>query len=183
MRWNGKGGSAVPATGRRVASSNGRAGSGTPRASGGPSHNSTPTKPPQSARIVTAEMAAGGVGRDRPDLDAIEARANAATPAPWVRERAGMVSHGPFGDEFFVDFRDFDEPDAEFITRAREDIPKLVEECRAGRSITDQRDEAVAIIDALIEDFIGGGIGRVNEAGYYALQQLRRVLGSGDTDA
>ena len=71
------------------------------------------------------------------DLDAIEARVNAATPGPWWVEQVG-----DFGDKSAViecvRWRGYlntlhlgeDTPTAEFIAHAREDVPALVAEVR-----------------------------------------------------
>jgi len=67
------------------------------------------------------------------DLEAIEARANAATPGPWTNR----ADHGE-GDQWcaWVDrdgnagpieiCGDVTEADAEFIAHAREDVPRLI---------------------------------------------------------
>ena len=66
------------------------------------------------------------------DLDAIEARADAATEGPWFNNRNGVViveSHplAPTVSE------NSSWGDAEFIAAARADIPALVAELRAAR--------------------------------------------------
>ena len=75
------------------------------------------------------------------DLDAIEARVNAATPGPWWVEQVG-----DFGDKSAViecvRWRGYlntlhlgeDTPTAEFIAHAREDVPALVAEVRSLRA-------------------------------------------------
>jgi hypothetical protein len=69
-------------------------------------------------------------------IDAIEARANAATPGPWWAEEH---RHTITGDaEWVVWMREdkmsdntiLGEEDAEFIAHAREDVPKLIAEVR-----------------------------------------------------
>jgi hypothetical protein len=67
------------------------------------------------------------------DLDAIEARADAATEGPWFNNRNGVViveSHplAPTVSE------NSSWGDAEFIAAARADIPALVAELRAARA-------------------------------------------------
>ena len=83
------------------------------------------------------------------DLDAIEARAEAATPGPWRNEPdtgAGRVwvQRGYFRDEadceplFSLRGKEAYEQrsaDADFIARARTDIPALVAELRAAREV------------------------------------------------
>jgi hypothetical protein len=65
------------------------------------------------------------------NLDAIEARANAATKGPWDLHRKGILAGvtDPDGDGYIA------EPplrwtDAEFIAAARQDVPALVAEVR-----------------------------------------------------
>jgi hypothetical protein len=85
------------------------------------------------------------------DLDAIEARAEAATPGPWRNEPdtgAGRVwvQRGYFRDEadceplFSLRGKEAYEQrsaDADFIARARTDIPALVAELRAAREVVE----------------------------------------------
>lgn len=76
------------------------------------------------------------------DLDAIEARANAATDGPWWHYGDGFREiHGPQNDEedgwapqVAVAGDDGTLPDAEFIAHARTDIPALVAEVRRLRA-------------------------------------------------
>lgn len=76
------------------------------------------------------------------DLDAIEARANAATPGPWFFDD-GLAQTGEFeydrtrppvigGSEpvWEADVRDFSDLNSIFIAAARTDIPALVAEVR-----------------------------------------------------
>ena len=66
------------------------------------------------------------------DLDAIEARADAATEGPWFNNRNGVViveSH-PLAPTVSENSSCVD---AEFIAAARADIPALVAELRAAR--------------------------------------------------
>jgi len=70
------------------------------------------------------------------DLDAIEARADAATEGPWFNNRNGVViveSHplAPTVSE------NSSWGDAEFIAAARADIPALVAELRAAREVVE----------------------------------------------
>lgn len=88
-------------------------------------------------------------------LDAIQARADAATEGPW--DATGIVDD--FGDWEYSEVRhdftspsgkiwpdqvlgtiDLEEADAEFIAHAREDVPKLVKALREVETIMDQLD-------------------------------------------
>jgi hypothetical protein len=65
------------------------------------------------------------------DLDAIDARASAATPGPWIATQfpgatTGWLEGPPRGYD-----GEFGNPhDAEFIAHAREDVPDLVQRVR-----------------------------------------------------
>ena len=84
-----------------------------------------------------------------PDLNAIRARAAAATKGPWEVERwedfGGSPSYSIPGAERFREYRNSiecgeDEATAEFIAHARQDIPALcdeVERLRHYRSLPD----------------------------------------------
>lgn len=82
-----------------------------------------------------------------PDLDAIEARADAATPEPWVYYQGtvyigGMTSEqlhrydesDPVDETAWVDAVDLFEPnrdeDGEFIAHVRADVFALIDKCR-----------------------------------------------------
>jgi hypothetical protein len=84
------------------------------------------------------------------DLDAIEARAAAATPGPWKIENDYCdcsdygCSHPPFAVAFgpftsFENTSDRHHADAEFASHARTDVPALVAEIRRlrARKLTD----------------------------------------------
>jgi hypothetical protein len=79
------------------------------------------------------------------DLDAIEARANAATPGPWDGDTCDGISQHwtrekPWLDVLVMEGSDswagcnhrisVSEGDAEFIAHAREDVPALVQRVR-----------------------------------------------------
>jgi hypothetical protein len=70
------------------------------------------------------------------DLDAITARANAATPEPWLIDPSEQGFITKTGQPFItapyheLDIRD---DDAEFIAHAREDVPALVAAVREAR--------------------------------------------------
>jgi hypothetical protein len=72
------------------------------------------------------------------DLDAIEARAAAATPGPWTTSSEWSVRTGARDDELVacVQYKDHGR-DAAFIAAARTDVPALVAECRALRAVAD----------------------------------------------
>ena len=97
------------------------------------------------------------------DLEAIKARANAATEGPWgARELPQMVrgasatlhsAHGT-GEVWSVEFSPeigstVSIPDAEFIAAARQDIPALLAEVERLSGIVDRVREVHAPIDAL----------------------------------
>ena len=77
----------------------------------------------------------------RPPIEAIEARANAATPGPWrYRGKSNTVHESPGREEFEYGPKIFgfddgvDEirnEDASFLVHARTDIPALLEYIRA----------------------------------------------------
>ena len=77
---------------------------------------------------------------DTPDLDAIRARAEAATPDPWIvnYEEEDNYSVTPNGRwESGVAFA-AKAPDAEFIAHAREDVPALLVEVERLRRRRDE---------------------------------------------
>lgn len=82
------------------------------------------------------------------ELDAIEARANAATPGPWTWETDYEEEGG-----YFLDGSDGEdvgwarsEPDIVFITAARVDVPALVAEVRRLRAVERAAHEVVAVV-------------------------------------
>ena len=80
------------------------------------------------------------------ELKAIEARANAATPGPWVHEtRYGAIGAVEAGNEALAQVqqrvaRDNNrrDTDAAFIAHARTDIPSLVDEVRRLRGLVEE---------------------------------------------
>lgn len=64
----------------------------------------------------------------RPDLDFIEARANAATQGPW--EQNGYVVHASHGIGDVIADAGLTPADARFIAHARQDVPALISELR-----------------------------------------------------
>ena len=76
------------------------------------------------------------------DLDAIEARANAATDGPWTLHeddgdtfRAPAWEVRPASGEMVARLRDWASADAEFIAHARTDVPALLAEVRRLRAV------------------------------------------------
>ena len=81
------------------------------------------------------------------DLDAIEARASAATPGPW--KRTGVNVWAWFNDQVYTIMRGFtDRPspvhDQNFIAHARTDVPALIAAVR-------ERDAEITRLKAWIE--------------------------------
>lgn len=66
------------------------------------------------------------------DLDAIEARANAATAGPWyASQRQDAVQLGSHGQWWYPPKPRMEEsPDAAFIAHARTDVPDLIARVR-----------------------------------------------------
>ena len=86
---------------------------------------------------------------DELDLDAIEARAEVATPGPWTIKRGGVRSSEWLLDPDLDGWGHIDfEADAEFIAAARSDVPALVAEVRRLQA---ERDEARAGYQAAVE--------------------------------
>jgi len=92
---------------------------------------------------------------DQPDIEAIAARAAAATPGPWVvRERLRGKGAQTFGHVIILEDRSGypgavlegmrANTDADFIAHAREDIPALIERLQAVKA------EAEELTDSLI---------------------------------
>lgn len=70
----------------------------------------------------------------RPDLDAITARADAATVGPWIPRNGTPTSVWKKSADTWTDLalaRYIDPYDADFIAAARTDVPVLVEYVRA----------------------------------------------------
>ena len=76
------------------------------------------------------------------DLEAIRARANAATPGPWITNKYGGIGIGPYGvgesvisADGFNPFYELGCPyfNAEFIAHSRQDIPALCDEVESLR--------------------------------------------------
>lgn len=89
-----------------------------------------------------------------PDLDAIEARANAATPGPWtdcaeLNSETGAIYAR--GEEWrIVATVDQRERNVPFIVHAREDVPALVAEVRSLRAAIER---VKALCDSATETF------------------------------
>jgi hypothetical protein len=87
------------------------------------------------------------------DLEAIEARAKAATPGPWFPRAANMpfeivsevanICHIHDGGQTY----DSCMANAAFIVHAREDLPALVNEARAAREVVGHARSLVELLD------------------------------------
>lgn len=86
---------------------------------------------------MTIDEARGGPTMTPEELDAIETRANTATPGPWEAERWGEYVSGPNG--IVADVVDgTDEERAAnlaFLSAVRVDVPTLVAEVRRLQTI------------------------------------------------
>lgn len=80
-----------------------------------------------------------------PDLTAIRARAEAATPGPWTTWVDGHNNHsGVCTDDGEVGISDDVEgADAEFIAHARTDVPALLDALEAAQSRIDKAKAAI----------------------------------------
>jgi hypothetical protein len=114
------------------------------------------------------------------DLDAIEARADAATEGPWFNNRNGVViveSHplAPTVSE------NSSWGDAEFIAAARADIPALVAELRAAREVVEAAAQRIGGSHAMVCDAYALGPGTTCDCGRddlaAALAAYRAVVG------
>jgi hypothetical protein len=93
------------------------------------------------------------------DLDAIEARAEAASEGPWSNvDGASSMIHCEDGYVGTVPFP----PNAYFIAHARTDIPALVAELRAAREVVEAAPVAITL--------------RTDEAFYGAMNRLADAL-------
>lgn len=91
------------------------------------------------------------------DLEAIKARAEAATPGPWERRITTFTSCGVQGPEMAIyDEGGHGEEDAEFIAHARTDIPALVAEVERLRQL---KSDADAVISACVSKLRDGDEG------------------------
>ena len=105
------------------------------------------------------------------DLDAIRARAEAATPGPWEAGIQWVYSDGQIyaddnrvPDVLGMEFADPDRAEdearrgqrnAEFIAAARTDVPTLLAEVKRLRAERDAAREALARVGALVEALDG----------------------------
>ena len=74
------------------------------------------------------------------DLDAIEARAEAATPGPWMEPRNGLGlgwTIFPKNSKGWSIATCDSGTDADFIAASRTDVPALVAELRAAREVVE----------------------------------------------
>lgn len=91
-------------------------------------------------------------------LDAVEARARAATEGPWFQGRAEKIHESTCEvytrrepeDEGSVDAfpRAYHDADAEFIAHARQDVPALVAALRAVLDLTGGPDDVSTALDS-----------------------------------
>ena len=105
------------------------------------------------------------------DLDAIEARANAATPGPWTTERPAPLTEGPAAglrpgvciaatspskeNRVYANPPGGQYPSADqrFIAHARTDVPALADEVRRLRaaltSLSNDADHALSVLETV----------------------------------
>jgi hypothetical protein len=112
------------------------------------------------------------------DLDAIEARAEAATQRPWHREKSWIVT----ADDTNVAFTAGDDPgNLDFIAHARTDIPALVAELRAAREVVEAAAQRIGGSHAMVCDAYALGPGTTCDCGRddlaAALAAYRAVVG------
>jgi hypothetical protein len=129
------------------------------------------------------------------DVDAIEASANAATPGPWQvtdhnegldppRPLWGVTNdeyHNPSADDdapwIAVEIRIGDRADAEFIARARTDVPKMAAEIRRLREQLFAQQPVIDAVEAWAEDCEDGGkvaaLRNIDRALHDAVEQYR----------
>lgn len=73
------------------------------------------------------------------DLDAIQARVEAATPGPWVHEDPGFHANRITSERGDIAYTIVEEADGQFIIHAREDVPRMVAEIRRLRKIIERQ--------------------------------------------
>ena len=126
-----------------------------------------------------------------PDLNAIRARAAAATKGPWEVERwedfGGSPSYSIPGAERFREYRNSiecgeDEATAEFIAHARQDIPALcdeVEQLRQSIAVTGglyrSAESDVTQIMAAMTELVHHG-----DLTLFGRRVLERIIGGGE---
>ena len=108
------------------------------------------------------------------DIEAIEARVNAAAPGPWVYVDNGFDGYIMSASEYLIvggepaEGRiEPDDPNADFIAHSREDIPALLAEVKR---LTDEIAAITAERDAAVNDLRG-------KCQYCARQPMRRLSG------
>lgn len=74
------------------------------------------------------------------ELDAIEARANAASEGPWTAEYDGAILPADSHPPVIYSDGDMTDADREFVAAARDDVPKLVAEVRRLRGLFTEAD-------------------------------------------
>ncbi|WP_372352665.1 hypothetical protein [Streptomyces sp. KL116D] len=90
------------------------------------------------------------------DLDAIEARATAATPGPWCTDSWEIYKGAEYeagaewlGETCRAGEMDDSRADAEFVAHARTDVPALIAEVRRLRAADDRASSAYAYFESL----------------------------------
>jgi hypothetical protein len=119
------------------------------------------------------------------DLDAIEARAEAATPGPWRQTtskrgyRDVLQTPDSYGDRMIA--KGCPNADADFIAAARTDIPALVAELRAAREVVEAAAQRIGGSHAMVCDAYALGPGTTCDCGRddlaAALAAYRAVVG------
>ena len=104
------------------------------------------------------------------ELDAIEARAKAATEGPWLFKNNPQLSQ--LSDKY-ADFKRFD--DCVFIAHARTDIPRLVAELRAARESVHVVSQGVELIRADAQ-YLHAGFKRHGELPECTPKEIEKIL-------
>lgn len=124
---------------------------------------------------------------ERADLDAIQARVDAATPGPWTMKREAtaefdLPKDGGHVECWVLSAEALDlhsvaylfegEPDAEFIAHARSDIPALLADLRTAEDERDLYGEALDLVRAHLAT-VGIEAPFVDDAAALAVADLR----------
>lgn len=128
------------------------------------------------------------------DLDAIRARADAATDGPWRSDKEwGAITHGPdavvhafYADDCescAVNIEDeatvvIDPADAEFIAHAREDIPALLAEVERLQSVA----RAERADEKRIHQIIESGLIAERDQAEVTVERVRALAAQYETD-
>jgi hypothetical protein len=118
------------------------------------------------------------------DLDAIEARAEAAAPGPWREPKNGLGlgwTIFPKNSKGWSIATCDSGTDADFIAHARTDIPALVAELRAAREVVEAAAQRIGGSHAMVCDAYALGPGTTCDCGRddlaAALAAYRAVVG------